>query len=88
MNRAPARSTWATSVATVSRGRRQGTIPWSPRPPARSFESYSVTPIPALRSSAAQARPAGPAPMIAALTPASSPGVKKALPAAAYVSTA
>ena len=63
-------------------------MPWSPSPPARGFASYSVTPMPALRSSAAQARPAGPAPTIATLTGAGSPGVNNAAPVAAYVSTA
>ena len=53
----------------ISRGRRHGTIPWSPRPPARGVGVVDGHGDARRRSSAAQARPAGPAPTIGDAAP-------------------
>ena len=78
-NRAPARSTSATSSATVSRGRRHGTMPWSPRPPARLVgveEGHADAGAPQLGGARQPGRPG--ADDRDASRPSTAPGSKKA----------
>ncbi len=63
-------------------------MPWSPNPPALALVSKTVTATPLRRSSAAQASPAGPAPMTATLADTDGPGAKNGSPLAASVSMA
>ena len=70
----PARSTSATSWAVISRACRHGTMPYAASPPAFARASKIVTSMPCACSSAAQARPAGPAPTTATRLPIGAPG--------------